>query len=233
MAESHKQPITLALEISQANGSVAMSNNNGEVSSRKVASGRRDKDDTMPAIDELAKELSINPSTIELVVVSTGPGGFTGLRTAVSIAKMLSITTRANIIPIESAVVTVCSAGFDTGSYFVVSGVKQDTFWLSNVTCKDCEFECEAGLTSTAGFVEKVHNTSGVFADSFAPDSILQICRNCNTQIHTPQPEAATLLGLGHRRYSQSNFIQPANLLPLYPREPEAVRIWNEKNNPA
>ncbi len=231
MSETKTQPITLALEISRPSGSIAMSNQNSVVSARGVAPNQRDEDDIVPTIDALAKELLVPPTAIELVVVSIGPGGFTGLRTAASIAKMISLATSAKIISVESAVVAVCSAGLDLGSYLVVSGVKQDSFWLSCVTHTNCGCVCEANLATKDTFATMLQNTSGVFLDSFAPTNLLQMCEECGVVVHTPKPEAKTLLRLGHSLYSQDGFIHPADLLPLYPREPEAVRIWNKKTN--
>ena len=82
---------TLSLELSQRFGSIAVRCANGETVVRDVTSGKRDDDDVMPAIESAMKELDLQPTDITLVIVSIGPGGFTGLRTATTIAKMANI----------------------------------------------------------------------------------------------------------------------------------------------
>ena len=82
---------TLSLELSQQFGSIAVRSATGETIVHDVTSGKRDDDDVMPAIELAMKELNLKPSDIAVVIVSVGPGGFTGLRTATTIAKMANI----------------------------------------------------------------------------------------------------------------------------------------------
>lgn len=44
----------------------------------------------LPKIIELFEEVNINPQELSLIAVSTGPGSFTGVRTALSIAKTIA-----------------------------------------------------------------------------------------------------------------------------------------------
>jgi len=59
---------------------------------------RQHSEKLLPLISEMFKTLDTDPSEIEAVAVSTGPGSFTGLRIGITAAKIIS---RINNIPIK------------------------------------------------------------------------------------------------------------------------------------
>jgi tRNA threonylcarbamoyl adenosine modification protein YeaZ len=221
------QPITLALELSQRDGTVSMANSSGTTITREVNTGSRDDDTVFPMISKIANELSITPRSIELVVVSIGPGGFTGLRTSIAIAKMISFASGATVVPVETAIVTVASSSENKKAYFVLSGVKQDSFWLSKVYKNNNSWCCTASISSVTELKNIITEVDGVFADSFAPDSISDICAHGGIALCTSLPNAKSLLDVGVQLHDNGASIDPMKLSPLYPREPEAVRAWN------
>ncbi len=225
-------PITIALELSQREGSVALSKSDGVVLLETIEIGNRDKDDVLPAIARLAKKQSVKPNSIQLVVVSVGPGGFTGLRTAVSIAKMISFTTSAEIVSVETALSITRSQTTNDGTYFVVSGVKKESFWLSKVTKQNNDWNCKSQLSTLDEFSVVLDATiDGVFIDSFSPEEVPSLCSEHGVSIYQARPNAKALLELGTMLLKQKATTDPLALAPLYPREPEAVRLWKTKNN--
>jgi tRNA threonylcarbamoyl adenosine modification protein YeaZ len=233
--ESSNHPITLALELSQQAGSVAMSDTRGVVLEKAVESGRREQDDVMPSIEAIACELHVAPRDIARVVVSVGPGGFTGLRSSVAIAKMIALVTGAKIIPIETALSVVTNANVDSGTYLVVSGVKQESFWLSRVKVNGREITCNASLSNTKDLPSVLETASAIFGDAYLPQSVLAIAKGANKEVKEPKTSAKTLLELGLRLYKENKIqaIDPLELLVLYPREPEAVRLWGKNHEKA
>ena len=223
-----KHPIILSLELSQRDGTVSMSNRDGAESTKTVHTSSRGVDTVFPTISKIAEELSISPRSIELVAVSIGPGGFTGLRTSVAIAKMISFSTGATIIPIETALVTVASSKTDNHLYYVLSGVKHDTFWLSKIHLENKEWCCSASLSCVAELERSINEAAGVFADVFAPEVLSTLCLNNDVPLFNSAPNAQALLRLGRERYNSGASADPLKVSPLYPREPEAVRVWKE-----
>ena len=233
--ETSKFPITLALELSQQAGSVAMCGSGGMILEKVVDSGRRELDDVMPSIEAIARELHISPKEIDCVIVSIGPGGFTGLRSAVAIAKMIALVSGAALIPVETAMSVVANAGCEAGTYFVVSGVKQDSFWLSTVRVNGGSITCSAAPSNTKDLSLVLEEASVLFGDSFIPQSVVTKAKCENAVIRETSTSAKTLLELGLRLYTGNKIqaIDPLKLLPLYPREPEAVRVWNKNHEQA
>ena len=225
-------PITLSLELSQRIASVAMSTAAGRVLELNIDNNCRKEDSVMPSIQQLASELNIAPDSLELVVISIGPGGFTGLRSAVAIAKMISLVSGAAIVPIETALSVAHNANIGPGPYFVVSGVKQDTFWLSKVHNKNNTWFCESAPSSSLELEQSIHTVKALFGDSYLPKSVTALCVSEGIQIRESAVSAKSLLSLGVQLFKndKDTTVNPLELLPLYPREPEAVRLWKENN---
>ena len=56
----------------------------------------------MPAIDELFEKVGIEPSDIDAIAVSEGPGSYTGIRIGVTIAKTLAWTLNKPLVGVSS-----------------------------------------------------------------------------------------------------------------------------------
>ena len=218
---------TLSLELSQRFGSIAVRSATGETIVCDVTSGKRDDDDVMPAIESAMKKLDLQPPDIALIIVSIGPGGFTGLRTAITIAKMISFATGATIIPVPSAIVVAASSDLGTGPFLIVSSVKKEEFWLSRVECNKGEWVCTAGLSNPDELNTKASGVACVFADDFLPTSAKQYFEEHNIPVNKNDLNAMSLLEVGLQFEASGQTVEPLDLQPMYPREPEAVRIWN------
>ncbi len=82
----------------------------------------------VPEIDKLMKEYHISRSDISKIVVSIGPGSYTGVRIALTIAKVASLSCNCPIFPVSSLRVlkdfdkpSICVINARSGrSYFAV-----------------------------------------------------------------------------------------------------------------
>ncbi len=226
-----QNPNTLALELSRRNGSVAMMNQDGNVESLHVCCNKREEDDIFPAIDEIRDRLGLLGSDIELVIVNTGPGGFTGLRTAVSIAKMISLANQATIVPVESPIVCAEQSSLGAGPFLYISSVKGEQFWLSTVQQTSNGWECESANSTASDVGTKLDGIQGVFADEFIPQEAQRIIEQHAVAIHPIALSATALLRVGVSFFHAGSSVHPSQLLPTYPREPEAVRKWKAKDS--
>lgn len=92
----------LALETTDVTGSVALSENGELVAVRFLPSEQRSARSLAPAIRDILREFSWEPSDIDVVAVTTGPGSFTGLRVGVATAKMFAWSVGAKIVGVDS-----------------------------------------------------------------------------------------------------------------------------------
>lgn len=217
----------LAIELSQRDGFVAACSATGEVSELEVQTQQRDTDAVMPAIHQVVDAVGIKPANLQFVGVSIGPGSFTGLRSAVAIAKMIALTTSVSIIAVESAVVAADTLGIEE-PLLVVSGVKDESFWLSRVSKEGNCWQCDSGLTDVASLGNALGGVVNVVADSHISESIEAEIKSLKLKLHSLALSGTSLLRISATMFESGETTSPHLLLPLYPREPEAVRKWRE-----
>ena len=82
--------------------SVALCDSSGVLSSRESNDQRSHASMLTVYIDEILKETSVDPSDLEAVAVSKGPGSYTGLRIGVSVAKGIAFAASIPLIGIET-----------------------------------------------------------------------------------------------------------------------------------
>jgi len=233
--------IMLAIETSQRLGEVAVRDrdHDGAIHVERLAGSRRHDDDLLPAIDRLFTRLKLNPVDLKggAVAVSIGPGGFTGLRIAVSTAKMFAETLGVKLVGVPSAMV-VAEASRDVpvtvGSDIVVAlASKNESAWYTRlkreangawmIINEPPPGLCEANSLALNG-------VAAMFADEHLPGAMRECCAAAGVPIIAPTFSAAACLIAGARMLERGESTDPLRLLPLYPRQPEAVTLWDARH---
>jgi tRNA threonylcarbamoyladenosine biosynthesis protein TsaB len=97
-----QKSLILALETSSREGSVAIAAD-GEMLAEKVFSAPlQHSAEIFPSIRGLLEQFSLAPAQIEHIYISIGPGSFTGLRIAVTIAKIMHLANSIKIVAVDS-----------------------------------------------------------------------------------------------------------------------------------
>lgn len=110
---------TLALEASTYTGSVAVIRDSEVVLSSDVEMRGRDQERLMPAVAECVGKLPEGMAAIQRVVCGAGPGSFTSLRIAASIAKGICHARGLPLFAVSSLALVVASARKERGRYLV------------------------------------------------------------------------------------------------------------------
>ncbi len=92
----------LALETTDAQGSVALCVGGEILTTRRLDAERRSAQTLAPTIRETLAEFGWAPSDFDAIAVATGPGSFTGLRVGVATAKMLAWAVGAKIVGVDA-----------------------------------------------------------------------------------------------------------------------------------
>lgn len=79
--------ITLAIDTSEARGSVALVSDGGILSARRHETEEDYSSWLLPIVNEALAEAGVKLEVIDLLAVSTGPGSFTGLRVGLTAVK--------------------------------------------------------------------------------------------------------------------------------------------------
>lgn len=228
----------LAIESSQCGGGIALRDRAGNVFVEPFAELKRHDDDLLPAIDRLCGSASVRPRDLSVLAVSIGPGGFTGLRIAVSTAKMLAETLGITLVAVPSALVAAASSLRDdpeARQALVLLAGKGETAWATwcgraNEQTDDWRIDGEPMLIDEH---DKRLNERApgmcLVADVHQPAAILARGRAAGARMLPLSLAPAMCLLLGERMLREGKTTDPLELLPLYPREPEAVSRWRER----
>ena len=93
---------TLLLDSSNTSLSVGFENNGLLIGFTSYEAWQQQSEFMVPEIDKLMKKLGIKREDIEKIVCSIGPGSYTGVRIALTIAKTISLALSIPIYPVSS-----------------------------------------------------------------------------------------------------------------------------------
>jgi tRNA threonylcarbamoyladenosine biosynthesis protein TsaB len=223
--------VVLAIETSQREGSVALALAHGEVDHEPLRATSRHEDDLMPAIDRLCTRHGVQPRDIRGVGVSIGPGGFTGLRIAVSTTKMLAESLGASIAAVPSALVAAeaLDAGVD-GPVLVCLASKRDTTWctlLERDELRHWRITGAPGIRSADGI--DCSGVALVLADEYLPEAIRLRFSAARLATQPLRLSARACLSAARRMLEAGSTTDALALQPIYARPPEAVRLWKSR----
>lgn len=248
--------IILALETSQREASVALRDRSGTIHEEALSPRKRHDDDLLPAIDRLfaranltSKDLRGPPSGT--VCVSIGPGGFTGLRIAVATAKMFSEVLGVKLVAVPSALVAAWGAdleavgtevsgqksevGGEALNVLVALACKGESFWATRVGRSEGRETARVGwrIVGEPGIVNidafDATDIHAVIADEFFPDAARARIIAANIPILPLTLSARGVLMIGEAMLARGEMVDPLRMLPLYPRQPEAVTLWDAR----
>lgn len=220
--------IVLAIEISQRKGGVALRDASGAVHVEWVAENLRYDDDLLPAIDRLYKRVELEPKATDAVGVSIGPGGFTGLRIAVTTAKMLGEALGCKLVAVPSALVAAGSYHSD-GPIIVALASKAGTCWVTEMAHVGGRWELtDEGRLTDAGLLD-LTDIKALIGDEYLPSEIRDKCSAARVVIIEPIFDPQECLAATEQRLARGEVLDPLELGPLYPRSPEAVLKWHRR----
>ncbi len=224
----------LSIELSQRAGGVAVVDSSGRNASVDVVGGRRETDDLAPAVATVLKRAGLEPSDLRGVAVDVGPGGFTGVRVSVAFAQMFAEAIGVPVFAVPSPLVATASTpGLEesVGIVDVCVAAKNESAWRTRfvrATVDELWRISEAGrLVEALGDLSKVDL---LLADEHLGDTLRDAYRDAAIGVIEPGYSACALGGLVLDGHPDLRRIEdPAQLLPIYPRVPEAVRVWRTR----
>ena len=104
-------PLILAVETSGRTGSVALAAGEQMLAETSFSNPMKHSKEVFPAVSGLLAKFQRKPHEIKQIHISVGPGSFTGLRIAVTIAKILNLAATTKIVAVDT--LDVISANVD------------------------------------------------------------------------------------------------------------------------
>lgn len=184
----------------------------------------RHDDALMPAVALVCERAGVGAKDLRRIAVSVGPGGFTSVRIAVTTAKMIGEVTGAACVAVPTALAVahgVAAGGF-VGTLGVLLAWKREDVWRQRFAVGVGGSRVEP--LDVGGIVPLGAATSGcdgVTADAELARMLGEVGAEAGRVI-APGFDARWVLEASRGLAA----VDPALLLPIYPREPEAVTKW-------
>ena len=223
-------PVLLAIECSQRRGGIALQDRAGRVHERAFPTGARRDDVLQPTIEALFADCDLKPTDLDGCGCSVGPGGFTGLRITVATVRALGMSLGIPLYGIPSAIVAATSSSFVESPMLVALACKGETLWLSRLANDAASGWSGSGeLVDTASAIESLGGCTVLLADEYCPTELREAAEQAGLSVVEPEFSPSACLHLTSVRHSAGTPDDTMGLAPIYPREPEAVTIFNRR----
>jgi tRNA threonylcarbamoyladenosine biosynthesis protein TsaB len=115
MALSTQKPLILAAETSGRFGSVSIAKAERILAEIAFTKPLQHSAEILPTIEKLLNLCKLKSKDIDQIYISIGPGSFTGLRIAVTLAKTMHLANKTKIVPVDTLDIIAQNAN-DTGA---------------------------------------------------------------------------------------------------------------------
>ena len=225
-----KTPVLLAIECSQREGGIALQDREGNIHQHHFENGARRDDVLQPAIESIFDSTGLQPKDLEGCGCSIGPGGFTGLRITIATVRAYAMTLGVPVYGIPSAAIAAASTPDIEGPVLVALACKGDSFWLTRLDYphKD-DWIGDGGLVHTASISDHLQDATTLLADEHLPAAARAAAVDGGLRVAEMRFDATSCLQITSIRHAAGMADDAMALGPLYPREPEAVTIFNAR----
>ncbi len=217
----------LAWDLSAARG-VLVLDGPGSTLYREIAGASR-VSDLFVAASELLAGANIAPDALGLLGVGRGPGSFTGVRVAVTAAKVLADTLGITLVAPESLAVLAVGAGADGDAVFAAIDARRGEVYYALyhvdngypvMLMEPCIASPESAAASLHVWMERegrgtigVGSGIGSYSGVWPEDMVVA---------EGEHPRAEGLVNLCRLAWGRGETADPTALLPLYIRRPDA-----------
>lgn len=223
----------MLLETSGRIGQVGVAQGARLLGIRRLDERRRHARDLAPAVAELLAQQAWRPRDLQAVVVSRGPGSYTGLRVGIMSAKALAYATGCALLAVETFEVLAGQMPPEVNAVYVLADAQQNQLYVQKfVRATPGETWAAASALTIVPASEWLANRGepvwisgpgvAVVANRLPAGSLV-------TDPSTWEPTPESLLQRGLARYQAGNFDDCWALEPLYARASSA----EEKRNKA
>lgn len=231
-------PHILALETSGRTGSVAVARGPELLATCTLAHTMRHASELMPAIAKLCAAQSWSSADLHQLYVSTGPGSFTGLRVAISIARALAQATGCQLVAVPTLDVIALNAPPEADSVVVLLDAKRGQVFAARYLRRAAALERRSppALVAPAQIVAEAAKEGGpVWVLGEGVDYHRAALLGAGADVREVPRElwparAAGVHQIGYGLAAHGAFTPRDALLPAYLRLAEAEELWRKRH---
>lgn len=245
-APIHETELILCIETSGRIGSIALGRGSTLLAESAFSGFMKQGAELLPHIQALLDGIKARPCDIGKVFVTAGPGSFTGLRIAVTTAKMLHFSLQVKIVTADSTDVIA-----ENAPVFLDNDTEKPVDCVCTILdAKRNQFYASVFERQSDGWV-KIFGTQAVTAEEllcyleksgkenvyFLGEGLVYYAQKFKSPFSVILDQkywaanAGGLFRVGQKLVTQGKFADPYTLTPLYIRKPEAEENW-EKRQP-
>lgn len=227
-------PRALALETSGRIGSVALVEDGVVLGEHTFPHGLKHAAAMIPLVDGLMRTRGWTPRDLGEIYLSLGPGSFTGLRIAVTVAKTMALATGAKVVAVPTVAVLARNAPPEATSLIIVLDAKREQIFTARFSrgAAGAWAETEpAHVDSLPAMLDRsprpVHllGEGLPYHEKFVPKDDPGVIV---TPAETWRARAAAVAEIGVAMAAAGRFADPFTLTPLYIRKPEAEEKYEQ-----
>jgi tRNA threonylcarbamoyladenosine biosynthesis protein TsaB len=184
----------------------------------------------LPMIDEVLAEGGVSLSDLDAIAFGRGPGGFTGVRLAASVAQGLAFGAGIGVVPISDLAAVaqhVCQLAPSVRRVLVVNDARmREVYWAA---FERAESLAPAGIERVSAAIEvKLPAGEGAWAAAGrglkADSKLAERCHAAGASLYPELlPRASEILTLARPAVAGGQILDPADALPVYVRDNVAV----------
>lgn len=229
----------LALETSGQTGSVALGTPTGAIASEQLPVDVRHAGELMPAVQRLLTNQGWTADSLTDVFISIGPGSFTGLRIAVSVARTLAWSVGARIVTVPTMHVlarNALAASPRPAHVAMIVDAKRSQVYTAcyKIEGDNCVEVFPACLAEPREFLSRCPQPVAVLGEGIPRHGNAIAAAGAIVLPEALWPgQAENVLAIGLEMARANQFTPARELVPLYIRRPEMEERWEARQRAA
>ncbi|MFM1829878.1 MAG: hypothetical protein RLZZ558_218 [Planctomycetota bacterium] len=205
----------------------------GAFETEPIDGAARDREDLLPAIDRLCGRCGVAPTEITCVALNAGPGGFTGLRMAHAAAQAMGLALGVKLLQVHAAAAAAECARLDrvidpATPVWVALACKGDEAWLGRMDPAHGHDPLDAASRTADAW--EPGPEAVLLADEHLPAAFGPVLQRWSVRRLPRRGRAEAVANVAKRLLDAGRTMPPEAMVPIYPREAEAVRLWRQRH---